>query len=601
MKCYPTETEPRFQALLLLCMVVMALVVGCRRDAGDAATAVPGNEPVDSEDQPPTDQPITESEEPQSGPTPAQLPLAQPIILDPPPTSPFTPGATVLHPVSRGEWLIQLARCYGASYRVVRHTNRLPNPNRIYPGMTITVPNIGSNGAVIGPPCVQLYAVQTGDTWESLAQRYQTTVAILRRANPGSLTPGRLIYVPSTTPAAGPPPVLSHSLLFHFNGDLALWRSSDSRVEFIPDDEAQILDLATNADGRMVLAKRTRDAGGTVEIALVDRTARTITLVESGLPPGPNDPTRDSLLLAPNGQWAVYLAPVGDSYRVTTLPTSAPASLKTLSGISHGVNQDVPPQLFPGHDDGHFLWLDGGGVFEFDYSLDTGERKLYEITSTDPSSPLGFTAMAWSPAGRYLLLHGFFIEGGAYFILDRETGTLLPLPDSSGYVTIATASWRPDGTVAVLTPPDADAPGPQRTIYRPETGDGGFTLVEISKETLTAPGRSASASALPGYVITAPAVQPAAGQLLLAIQGSDSADGLWTVADDSTSLVWRNNMPASFYRAIWVPDGSGVLAEVAAQPNVAVDVRYVATNGSRPYSLMSWLGFAIGDFQWIKP
>ncbi len=60
----------------------------------------------------------------------------------------------------------------------------------------ITVPNIGSDGRIIGPPCVQAYTVQAGDTWQSLAARYGTTAAILQLANPGGLVAGRQIWVP---------------------------------------------------------------------------------------------------------------------------------------------------------------------------------------------------------------------------------------------------------------------------------------------------------------------------------------------------------------------------------------------------------------------
>jgi LysM repeat protein len=74
----------------------------------------------------------------------------------------------------------------------------VPNPNFILPGGVLTIPNVGSNGPIIGPPCVVAYTVVAGDTWESLAARQNTTVGILQRANPGALTVGRSIWVPRT-------------------------------------------------------------------------------------------------------------------------------------------------------------------------------------------------------------------------------------------------------------------------------------------------------------------------------------------------------------------------------------------------------------------
>jgi len=121
------------------------------------------------------------------GPTPTATPTAPGGLI---------PGTTVQHVVSRGEWLLQIARCYGASYSAVRAANWLPNPDYILPGQVLTIPNIGSQGRIIGPPCVQAHAVEAGETWESMATRFGTTTAILRRANPGELSVGRIIWAP---------------------------------------------------------------------------------------------------------------------------------------------------------------------------------------------------------------------------------------------------------------------------------------------------------------------------------------------------------------------------------------------------------------------
>ena len=138
---------------------------------------------------------------PPGGATPAPIasPTADATAAPPAATATpitYVPGATVLHTVNRGEWLLQIARCYGAPYAGVHAANALPNPDFILPGQVIIVPNVGTIGRVIGPPCVQAYFVQAGDTWESLATRFGTTTAILQRANPGALTLGRAIWAP---------------------------------------------------------------------------------------------------------------------------------------------------------------------------------------------------------------------------------------------------------------------------------------------------------------------------------------------------------------------------------------------------------------------
>lgn len=140
---------------------------------------------------------------PTAAPTvPAAIATTAPMPTAPLPTAApgiggqLTPGATIRHQVIQGEWLIQIARCYGTTYAAIHGANALPNPNLIYPGDVITVPAIGSIGRIVGPPCVQRYTVVAGDTWESLATRFATTTTILQLANPGALTTGRQIWAP---------------------------------------------------------------------------------------------------------------------------------------------------------------------------------------------------------------------------------------------------------------------------------------------------------------------------------------------------------------------------------------------------------------------
>lgn len=110
--------------------------------------------------------------------------------------SSFVPGTTVQHQVGQGEWLMQIARCYGTTYEAVRAANRLAYPDLILPGTVMAVPSVGSNGRIIGPPCVLTHTVQTGENWETLAGRFGTTAVILQKANPGGLFEGRSIWVP---------------------------------------------------------------------------------------------------------------------------------------------------------------------------------------------------------------------------------------------------------------------------------------------------------------------------------------------------------------------------------------------------------------------
>lgn len=552
-----------------------------------------------------SEQPPTEPEQPGS-PVVSQ-PVATPVIVEPPAGGTFTPGTTVQHQVRQGEWLLQIARCYGASYTAVRQANPLFNVNIIYPGSTIIVPNVGSEGEAVGPPCVQQYTVQAGDTWQSLAQQFQTTVAILQRANPGLLTPGRQIYVPSTRPATTTPPVISHDLLFLDDGDVAVWRGANGRVEITPDDQTVILELSTNAAGELALLRQTRDGNSTTEIALLNRTAGTLTVLESGLPADMRNEFARSqtMLLSPDGRWGVYLVRDGNSSRLTQFNTADPGSRRDLSGFTHGVSENIRAYLFPGSDNDHFLWLDEAGIFQFDYALQTGEQPLITINPDDLSGALAFRPVAWSPAGRYLLLEGGFFEGSAYFIMDSETAALAMLPDSNSYVTVATSTWRPDGTLFVFAPPQTGEQGLHGAHYQLEPAEAALWVNRIAGQTVV-PTTGTIGEADIGFTITAPSA-PGGEQPVLSLQGSGTADGLWTV---STGQTWQmnrlNQVPATVaFPVTWVPDGSGALFITRDNNGAVRDVVYVAadetgSDGSRPFSLGTWLSTQLTDFHWIQ-
>ena len=117
-------------------------------------------------------------------------------VAQPNPTN-LVAGTTISHTVIDGDWLWQIARCYGADpIKVVAVNTQLANPAQIKPGMIITVPNIGSNGTMYGTPCVVKHTVKAGDTWSSVAQQYNADPTILQIANSNTLTVGDEINIP---------------------------------------------------------------------------------------------------------------------------------------------------------------------------------------------------------------------------------------------------------------------------------------------------------------------------------------------------------------------------------------------------------------------
>ncbi len=127
-------------------------------------------------------------------------------IVNPPSNPNLAAGTTIQHKVVVGEWLWQIARCYGADPAKTLQANpQLTTPRHISPDMTVTVPNIGSAGRIYGPPCVGTHTVQVGDTWASVAQKYNADALVLQIVNGNDLTVGRVLKVPLNSAVVAQP------------------------------------------------------------------------------------------------------------------------------------------------------------------------------------------------------------------------------------------------------------------------------------------------------------------------------------------------------------------------------------------------------------
>jgi LysM repeat protein len=109
----------------------------------------------------------------------------------------LTAGSTVQHKVVKGEWLWQIARCYGADPAKTLLANpQLSDPAQISPDTIVSVPNIGGAGKIYGPPCTKTHTVQSGDTWDSIARAYNADLLVLQKVNHDTLIIGQTLTIP---------------------------------------------------------------------------------------------------------------------------------------------------------------------------------------------------------------------------------------------------------------------------------------------------------------------------------------------------------------------------------------------------------------------
>ncbi len=104
------------------------------------------------------------------------------------------------HVVKQGEWLIQIARCYGTDPITIRNDNQIPYPGWIMPDEELVISSVGSVSEPFNEPCVMFYTVEQGDTLYSIAQQYQVDLDMLLKANYGCYGYGYHYYPPVPTP-----------------------------------------------------------------------------------------------------------------------------------------------------------------------------------------------------------------------------------------------------------------------------------------------------------------------------------------------------------------------------------------------------------------
>lgn len=93
----------------------------------------------------------------------------------------------ITYVIQPGDTLSGIARRYGTTVTALTQLNKLSDPDRIYAGNTIKVPESGSD--ISSSP--QYYTIRSGDTLSEIAQEFGTSVSALTRLN-GISNPDRI-------------------------------------------------------------------------------------------------------------------------------------------------------------------------------------------------------------------------------------------------------------------------------------------------------------------------------------------------------------------------------------------------------------------------
>jgi uncharacterized repeat protein (TIGR01451 family) len=264
--------------------------------------------------------------------------LAAPITQVPPTTAPssnFTPGSTIQHRVTQGEWLAQIAHCYGANLEEVIKANPQINDlgADLPPSSIVSVPSIGSAGKIYGPPCITFYTVQSGDTWESIAQRYNADIAVMQMVNPVALAAGIQIKVPVNSAdgiismTAAP----TATALIRITIDPG--QTTASRVGIINPNET--IHYVINAVQGQMLSIKLTDPANEVAIGVNSPTG----LV---LKPLDTSPTWSTTVMSGGDHFINIMGPTGGSSKSYTLEVSLSTAIVTSPVPASGTSQSTP-------------------------------------------------------------------------------------------------------------------------------------------------------------------------------------------------------------------------------------------------------------------
>ncbi|MGQ9909719.1 MAG: LysM peptidoglycan-binding domain-containing protein [Candidatus Flexifilum sp.] len=122
-------------------------------------------------------------------------PPVQPPVVQPP----VVPGA-IYYTVLSGDTLGSIARAFGSTVAAIAAANNLANPSLIYPGQVLIIPR-GTTPPVVQPPVnVVRYVVMPGDQLRFIAARYNTTWQAIATynnlANPNLIYAGQVLLIP---------------------------------------------------------------------------------------------------------------------------------------------------------------------------------------------------------------------------------------------------------------------------------------------------------------------------------------------------------------------------------------------------------------------
>lgn len=107
------------------------------------------------------------------------------------------PRGTIPYHIKAGDTFNSLARRFNTTVEAIRSVNPGVNPNNLLISQTVCIP---IRRSVVSCPPGSRYIIKAGDTFSKLSERYKLSVATIKALNPGvdptNLQVGQIICLP---------------------------------------------------------------------------------------------------------------------------------------------------------------------------------------------------------------------------------------------------------------------------------------------------------------------------------------------------------------------------------------------------------------------
>jgi len=444
-------------------------------------------------------------------------------------------------------------------------------------------------------------------------------------------SPAPTVALPLQTMPAGALPPVPRDVLFLRDGDLVRWAHATGALETLAAADPRLGPVtlfSASADGRRVALARVAPHAMSIAVSYrlewLDLDTRQVTALASGealLAPG-----LIGFELSADGEWLAYIpwdlspearrnaglsrplaggpAPSGTVYALRLAAPDARVELGICAGARAAGAVAGCGGLRWSPDSRSVAWGDAFGLW---VALPGGSVR--EVVSTgDYFNTLEFAPLAWSPAGRYLLVERrYYSEDarGGYIgaesgVLDTETGTLAALVGLyDGRDPRGSAVWLDDGRLLVVS---TDAPGTAGELtlrfWRLDPAQPRLLVGHGSWETgLSLQGAPQEAAVLRGDRV--------AFALLVSADGRDAGVYLYTAPLTGELRIVRRiagpplaGEPGGEYHVAWTQDGSGAFAWETDYAGRTRMLFYAAMDDAVLYDLLAELGDGAGSFVW---